>query len=54
MGLKDLTSRLDLVPGDQPVGNMETLNSKGLAGAFDTPKRVKENKLREKIYIFIY
>ena len=38
MGLKDLTSRLDLVPGDQPVGNMETLNSKGLAGAFDMGK----------------
>ncbi len=35
MGLKDLTSKLDLVPGNQPVGNMETTPSIDLAGAFD-------------------
>lgn len=35
MGLKDLTSQLDLVPGNQPIGNMETTPSIDLAGAFD-------------------
>ena len=35
MGLKDLTSQLDLVPGNNPVGDMETTPSIDLAGAFD-------------------
>ena len=35
MGLTDLTSQLDFVPGNQPIGNMETTPSIDLAGAFD-------------------
>lgn len=51
MGLKDLTSQLDLVPGNQPVGNMETTPSIDLAGAFDQGEQstLKQDSL-ENIY----
>ena len=51
MGLKDLTSQLDLVPGNNPVGDMETTPSIDLAGAFDQGETstLKQDSL-ENIY----
>ena len=51
MGLKDLTSQLDLVPGNNPVGDMETTPSIDLAGAFDKGETstLKQDSL-ENIY----
>ena len=51
MGLKNLTSQLDLVPGNNPVGDMETTPSIDLAGAFDKGETstLKQDSL-ENIY----
>lgn len=51
MGLKNLTSQLDLVPGNNPVGDMETTPSIDLAGAFDQGETstLKQDSL-ENIY----
>ena len=51
MGLKDLTSKLDLVPGNNPVGDMETTPTIDLAGGFNQGETstLKQDSL-ENIY----